>query len=118
VLSGLHLYHQHRSGVHVAYDFAAELLRLAERRQDPAACAVGHNRLAVSAMHGGNHQLAVAHFEHAFAFYDLADRRSPVFLALSDIRVAAAERRLLSFCEKCGVQPSLQQPASKADQCS
>ena len=89
VLSGLHSYHQHRSGTHVAYDVAAELLGLAERRQDPAACAVGHHRLAVSALHSGNHQLAVAHFEHALAFYDLADRRSPVFLSLSDIRVAA-----------------------------
>ena len=89
VLSGLHSYHQHRSGTHVAYDVAAELLGLAERRQDPAACAVGHHRLAVSALHSGNHQLAVAHFEHALAFYDLADRRSPVFLPLSDIRVAA-----------------------------
>ena len=42
VLYGLHSYHQHRSGTHVAYDVAAELLGLAERRQDPAACAVGH----------------------------------------------------------------------------
>jgi predicted ATPase len=87
VLSGLHWYHQHRSGV--AYDVAAELLGLAERRQDPAARALGHYRFAVSALFSGNHQLAVAHFEHALAFYDLADRRSPVFLPLSDIRVAA-----------------------------
>ena len=83
------MYHLHRSGVHVAYDVAEELLRLAEQRQDPAACAVGHRCLAVSALHRGNHQLALAHFEHALAFYDRADRRSPVFLSVSDIRVAS-----------------------------
>jgi predicted ATPase len=89
VLSGLHLYHLHRSGTHVACDVAEELVRLAERRQDIPGCSVGHYRLAVSALHSGNHRLAVAHFEHALAFYDLADRRSPVFLPLPDIRVTA-----------------------------
>ena len=79
VLCGLHSYHQHRSGAHVAYDIAAELLGLAERRQDPAALRRWASPLAVSALHSGNQQLAVAHFEHALAFYDLADRRSPVF---------------------------------------
>jgi class 3 adenylate cyclase/predicted ATPase len=88
-LYGVYLYHLHRSGTHVAADVALELLGLAERRQDTAACAVGHRCLAVSAMHSGSHQLAVTHFEHALTFYDLADRRSPVFLALSDIRVTA-----------------------------
>ena len=87
VLWGLYVYHLHRSGVHAAYDFAEELLRLAEQRRDPAACAIGHRCLAVGAMHRGNQQLALAHFELSLAPYDRADHRSPVFLA--DIRVAS-----------------------------
>ena len=89
VLWGLYVYHLHRSGVHAAYDVAEELLRLAEQRRDPAACAVGHRSLAVGAMHRGNQQLALAHFELALALYDQIDRRSPVFLSVSDIRVAS-----------------------------
>ena len=89
VLYGMWSYHLHRSGTLVAYDFAAELLGLAERRQDTAACAVGHRCLAVSALFSGNHRLAVAHFEHALAFCDRAERQSPLFLSLTDIRVAA-----------------------------
>ena len=87
VLWGLYVYHLHRSGVHAAYDVAEELLRLAEQRRDPAACAIGHRCLAVGAMHRGNQQLALAHFELSLAPYDRADHRSPVFLA--DIRVAS-----------------------------
>jgi class 3 adenylate cyclase/predicted ATPase len=87
VLWGLYVYHLHRSGVHAAYDVAEELLRLAEQRRDPAACALGHRCLAVAAMHRGNQQLALAHFELSLAPYDRADHRSPVFLA--DIRVAS-----------------------------
>ncbi|MEH2571851.1 adenylate/guanylate cyclase domain-containing protein [Bradyrhizobium sp. AZCC 1708] len=87
VLWGLYVYHLHRSGVHAAYDVAEELLRLAEQRRDPAACAVGHRCLAVAAMHRGNQQLALAHFELSLAPYDRADHRSPLFLA--DIRVAS-----------------------------
>jgi class 3 adenylate cyclase/predicted ATPase len=87
VLWGLYVYHLHRSGVHAAYDVAEELLRIAEQRGDPAACAVGHRCLAVGAMHRGNQQLALAHFELSLAPYDRADHRSPVFLA--DIRVAS-----------------------------
>jgi predicted ATPase len=68
---------------------AKELLRLAEQRQDPAACAVGHRCLAVGALHRGNQQLALAHFELALALFDRADRRSPLFLAVSDIQVAS-----------------------------
>jgi predicted ATPase len=86
VLWGLFAHHLHRSGIHVAYDVAEELLLLAEQRRDPAACAVGHRCLAIGAMHRGNQQLALAHFELALAHYDRADRRSPVFLG-TDIRV-------------------------------
>jgi tetratricopeptide (TPR) repeat protein len=89
VLSGLFVHHLHRSGVHVCYDVAEELLRLAEQRRDPAACAVGHRSLAVGALHRGNQQLALAHFELALALYDRADHRSPVLLSMSDIRVAS-----------------------------
>lgn len=87
VLWGLYVYYLHRSGVHAAYDVAEELLRLAEQRRDPAACAIGHRCLAVAAMHRGNQQLALAHFELSLAPYDRADHRSPLFLA--DIRVAS-----------------------------
>ncbi|MCK1755350.1 AAA family ATPase [Bradyrhizobium sp. 137] len=87
VLWGLYVHHMHRSGVDVGYEFAEELLRLAEHRRDPAACAVGHRCLAVGAMHRGNQRLALAHFELALAPYDRADHRSPVFL--SDLRVAS-----------------------------
>ncbi len=89
VLSGLFVHHLHRSGVHVCYDVAEELLRLAEQRRDPAACAVGHRYLAAGALHRGNQQLALAHFELALALYDRADQRSPVLLSMSDIRVAS-----------------------------
>jgi class 3 adenylate cyclase/predicted ATPase len=89
VLWGLYVHHLHRSGVHVAYDVAEELLRLAEQRRDPAACAVGHRSLAVAALHRGNQQLALPHFELALAHYDRADHRSPVLLLLSNIRVAS-----------------------------
>ena len=89
VLWGLYVYHLHRSGVHAAYDVAEELLRLAEQRGDPAACAVGHRSLAVGAMHRGNQQLALAHFELALALYDRIDHQSPVFLSVSNIRVAS-----------------------------
>jgi hypothetical protein len=34
--------------------------------------------LAVGALHRGNQQLALAHFELALALYDRADHRSPV----------------------------------------
>jgi class 3 adenylate cyclase len=89
VLSGLCVHHLHRSGVRTCHELAEELVGLAERRQDTAACAVGHRFLAVSALHRGNQQLALAHFERTRAFLDQADRRSPVFLPVSDIRVAS-----------------------------
>jgi predicted ATPase len=89
VLFGLHLYHQHRSGTHVAYGFAEELLRLAEQRQDEAACALGHWRLALNAMWSGNQQFALTHFEQAIAFYDRAEPHPSVDLSLSDVRVTS-----------------------------
>jgi predicted ATPase len=89
VLFGLHLYHQHRSGTHVAYGFAEELLRLAEQRQDKAACALGHWRLALNAMWSGNQQFALTHFEQAIAFYDRAEPHPSVVLSLSDVRVTS-----------------------------
>src|SRR5216683_1983437 len=89
VLSGLYVHHTHRSGARAGYEVAEELVGLAERRQDPAACAVGHRFLAASELHRGNQQLALLHFERALAFCDQADRRSPVFLSGSDNRVAS-----------------------------
>jgi class 3 adenylate cyclase/predicted ATPase len=89
VLFGLHLYHQHRSGTHVAYGFAEELLRLAEQRQDKAACALGHWRLALNAMWSGNQQSALTHFEQAIAFYDRAEPHPSVVVSLSDVRVTS-----------------------------
>jgi class 3 adenylate cyclase len=88
VLSGLYVHHTHLSGARAGYEVAEELVGLAERRQDPAACAIGHRFLAASELHRGNQQLALAHFERALAFCDQADRRSPVFLSTSDNRVA------------------------------
>ena len=89
VLSGLFVHHPHRSGARAGYEVAEELVGLAEQRQDPAACAVGHRFLAASELHRGNQQLALLHFERALAFCDQADRRSPVFLSGSDNRVAS-----------------------------
>jgi class 3 adenylate cyclase len=89
ILFGLHLYHQHRSGTQVAYGFAEELLRLAERRQDKAACALGHWRLALNAMWSGDQQFALTHFEQAIAFYDRAEPHPSVVLSLSDVRVTS-----------------------------
>jgi class 3 adenylate cyclase/predicted ATPase len=89
VLWGLFAHHLHRSGVHVCRDVGAELLRVAEQRQDPAACAVGHRCLAVAALHRGDHQVALAHFERTLALCDRTDRRPPMFMpVVSDIRVA------------------------------
>jgi predicted ATPase/class 3 adenylate cyclase len=89
VLSGLYVHHTHLSGARAGYEVAEELVGLAERRQDPAACAIGHRFLAASELHRGNQQLALAHFERALAFCDQADRRSPVFLSTSDNWVAS-----------------------------
>jgi class 3 adenylate cyclase/predicted ATPase len=89
VLSGLYVHHTHLSGARAGYEVAKELVGRAERRQDSAACAVGHRFLAASELHRGNHQLALVHFERALAFCDQADRRSPVFLSGSDNRVAS-----------------------------
>jgi class 3 adenylate cyclase/predicted ATPase len=89
VLYGLYVYHLHRSGVHAGYEVAEELVGLAERRQDPTACAVGHRSLGNCELHRGNQQRALVHFDRALAFSDQADRRSPMFLFGSDIRVAS-----------------------------
>jgi predicted ATPase len=89
VLSGLFLYHHHRSGTHLAHDIAGKLLRLAEQRRDIAACAVGHRCLAVSALFGGQHLLSLEHFEQALALYDRADRQAQLFLSQTDIRIAS-----------------------------
>jgi len=60
VLSGLTVHHLHRSGVNVGSDVAEELLRVAEQRRDPAACAVGHRVLAVGALHRASRAAAYA----------------------------------------------------------
>jgi predicted ATPase len=89
VLCGLHVHHQHRSGMHIAHVFAEELLHLAERQRDKAACAVGHYRFAQSSMWTGDYQLALTHFQQAIASYDRAEPPPSVILSLSDVRVAS-----------------------------
>jgi predicted ATPase len=88
VLYGLYVYHLHRSGVRAGCEVAEELVGLAEKRQDPAACAVGYRSLAVCQLHRGNQQLALMHFDRSLAFCDQADHRSQ-FLFGSDVRVAS-----------------------------
>jgi class 3 adenylate cyclase/predicted ATPase len=87
-LSGLFGHHQHRSGVHVAFGIAEELLRSAERQQDVAAQAMAHRCLGASSLFKGELAAALGHFEQALALYETADRSSPVFLWASDTRVA------------------------------
>jgi class 3 adenylate cyclase/predicted ATPase len=87
-LSGLFGHHQHRSGVHIAFGIAEELLRSAERQQDVAAQAMAHRCLGASSLFKGKLAAALRHFELALAFYETADRSSPVFLWASDTRVA------------------------------
>jgi class 3 adenylate cyclase/predicted ATPase len=87
VLCGLSMHYMHRSGTPGNDDVNRELLCVAEQRQDSATCAIAHWRLAVSALHSGNQQLAIAHFEQAIAFYDQAER--PRFISFTDIRVSS-----------------------------
>ena len=77
-----------RNSVGAAYEIAQELLGLAEQRQDIAARAVGHRCIAATSMFRGKLLSALAHFEQALALYEAADRHAPVFLSLSDLRVA------------------------------
>jgi class 3 adenylate cyclase/predicted ATPase len=88
-LYGLFVHHIHRSGKHIALQIAGELLRLAERRQDVAARAVGHRSLGLGLMLKGQLVPALTHFERALALYDPADRISPVYLWGSDPRVSS-----------------------------
>ena len=87
VLCGLSMHYMHRSGTPGNDDVNRELLCVAEQRQDAATCAIAHWRLAVSALHSRNQQLAIAHFEQAIAFYDQAER--PRFISFTDIRVSS-----------------------------
>jgi len=87
VLCGLSMHYMHRSGTPGNDDVNRELLCVAQQRQDAATSAIAHWRLAVSALHSGNQQLAIAHFEQAIAFYDRAER--PRFISFTDIRVSS-----------------------------
>jgi predicted ATPase len=87
VLCGLSMHYMHRSGTPGNDDVNRELLCVAQQRQDAATCAIAHWRLAVSALHSGNQQLAIAHFEKAIAFYDRTER--PRFISFTDIRVSS-----------------------------
>jgi class 3 adenylate cyclase/predicted ATPase len=87
VLCGLSMHYMHRSGTPGNDDVNRELLCVAQQRQDAATCAIAHWRLAVSALHSGNQQLAIAHFEQAIAFYDRTER--PRFISFTDIRVSS-----------------------------
>lgn len=87
-LSGLFGHHQHRSGVHVAFGIAQELLRSAERQGDVAAQTMAHRCLGASSLFKGELTAALGHFERALALYERVDRGSPVFLWASDTRVA------------------------------
>jgi class 3 adenylate cyclase/predicted ATPase len=87
VLCGLSMHYMHRSGTPGNDDVNRELLCVAQQRQDATTRAVAYWRLAVSALHSGNQQLAIAHFEQAIAFSDRAER--PRFISFTDIRVSS-----------------------------
>jgi predicted ATPase len=88
-LYGLFVHHLHSSSKDIALQIAGELLRLAERRQDVAAQAVGHRSLGLGLMLKGQLLPALTHFERALALYDPAERISPVYLWGSDTRVSS-----------------------------
>jgi hypothetical protein len=85
VLSGLCVHHLHRSGVHVAYDVAEELLRT-RGTAETSSCRRA-SVLVVSALTATSS--SHSRLRAGARVCDQADRRSPVFLSVSDIRVAS-----------------------------
>jgi predicted ATPase len=87
VLWGLYAYNLHCGNARIADEAAEEMLRLAERRQDPAAQVAGHRALGGSLMWRGQLIPALAHLERALALYHQADRRALALLGVSDARM-------------------------------
>jgi predicted ATPase len=87
VLWGLYAYNLHCGNARIADEAAEEMLRLAERRQDPAAQVAGHRALGGSLMWRGQLIPALAHLEQALSLYSQADRPAFALLGVSDARM-------------------------------
>jgi TOMM system kinase/cyclase fusion protein len=80
VLVGLWRFYAVRGVVQTALELGEQLLRLAQRVQDPAQLLVAHQALAATLSHHGEYARAHTHAEQGFALYDSQQHNGPLFL--------------------------------------
>jgi TOMM system kinase/cyclase fusion protein len=80
VLRGLATFYIVRAETRTAHELAGELLRLAERAQDPAMLVEAYSMLGTTAFYLGDIAAARGHLEQAEALYDPRQHRAHAFL--------------------------------------
>ena len=89
VLFGQAVIHMQRAEHFAALDVSEELVRLAQRQEDPAPVLVGHRVVGASLFHLGRFAGARDNLERTLALYSPARDRALAFLWAHDQRVAA-----------------------------
>jgi predicted ATPase len=89
VLRGLWAFYEVRCEVRKARELSGQLLRLAQRTQEPAHLLLAHLALAVSALSFGDPAAAHQHMEHAVALHDPWVSGNPPAFSMEDPRVAS-----------------------------
>jgi len=88
VLRGLWAFYMQRAEHQTAHELGQQLLRLAQRAQDPALLLESHRALGSNLFWLGEFALARAHLEQSLAFYNSQPHHSQGFLYGFDPRVA------------------------------
>lgn len=89
VLFGQAVIHMQRAEHFAALEVSEELVRLAQRQEDPAPVLVGHRVVGASLFHLGRFAGARGHLERTLALYNPARDRGGAFLWAHDQRVTA-----------------------------
>jgi predicted ATPase len=83
-IRGLRTFYQIRGDLPTTYELSGQLLRLAERVQDPALLLEAHYALGAALFWMGRFQPAHEHFERVIALYDPQQHRSHAFVYGND----------------------------------
>jgi predicted ATPase len=75
VLAGLRVFYMVRAELQTAHEIGEQLLRLAQRIQDPALLSTAHRAFGTTSYHRGEFLQARAHLEQGIALYDLQQHR-------------------------------------------
>src|SRR5262249_43270 len=81
---GLHSLYFMRAELQTARELGEQLLRLAQRVQDPGFLLPAHYALGITLLRVGELTPAREHFEQGIALYDPQQHRSPAFTALNN----------------------------------